>query len=371
MVDKKIVEEFYNLQTCSPKRLEKIKGIIEKSRKIIDKDLDKLKITDITKFLREVNNHEYFTEWTKNDYKKIFKSFIKWNYKTDFLEWMENRNVKDGFKCVSKKKAFNKQKINKDTLLKPEELEKLLRTAKSLKWKALLTLMYESAFRPCELANLRWEDLNFQDSKNICSVRTLSPKTKETRTIPVQDCIVHLKRWRDEYEFPNRTQKDWVFPNPTIREEHLSERGIGVMIARICEKGKLRRLFPYIFRHSRIYFIQKKLGARVASKYAGHSLETSEIYDHLDSDDVEEAMLEKVYVTEELSPEKKHKLELELEETRKEIIEMKKQREIDREETRKLSEMSMEIIAKSDMRKKLKPNQIKELLKPFKVEKKV
>jgi len=308
----KELKDFYELQTCSEARLNKIKNIIKKSKKIIRKDLTKLTITDITKFLKHINNSDY-RQWTKNDYKKIFKSFIKWYYKKDYLEWNENKNFRDGFKGVCKNKAFNKEKINKNTLITPKELEKLLRTANNLKWKALLTLLYESALRPCELVNLRWKDLNFRDSESLCSITTLSPKTKEQRTIPVKDCIVHLKRWREEYSYPDITNNDYVFPAQHIREKHLSEAGIGVMMKRLCKKANIRPLFPYMFRHSRIYFIQKRLGARIASKYAGHSLETSEIYNHLDSDDVEEAMLEKVYVTEEVSEEQKDKYEKRIE----------------------------------------------------------
>jgi len=300
-----IVKEFIKLQTCSEKRIEKIKTIIRKAKDYSKKNLSELSKTDVATYLRNINNSK-LTQWTKNDYKKIFKAFLKSQYKHEFPEWIEDLKIREGFKCVSQKKAFNREKINKNTLIKPEELEQLLRGAKSLKWKALLTLLYESAFRPCELVRLKWSDLTFKDSQNICSVRTVSPKTKETRELPVQDCIIHLKRWREEYQFPNRTEKDFVFPNPDIREKHISEAGLGTMIKRICKRAEIRALFPYMFRHSRIYFVQKRLGARIASKYAGHSLETSEIYDHLDSDDVEEAMLEKVYTTKELTPEDKN-----------------------------------------------------------------
>lgn len=322
MTQKQVLKEFYDLQTCSPKRLDKIKNILEKSGELIGKDLTALKLTDVTKFLREVNNSS-FSEWTKNDYKKIFKSFLKWHYKKDFLEWSENKQFQEGFKGVSKLKAMNRDKINKNTLIKPEELEKLLRSAKNLKWKALLTLFYESAFRPCEIVNLKWKDLKFDDSRNLCSLRTTSPKTRETREIPIRDCIVHLKRWREEFEFPNRTEQDFVFPNPTDRNSHLSEAGIGIILKRLCRKAGIRDIFPYLFRHTRIYEIQKKLGSRIASKFAGHSLETSEIYNHLDSDDVEQAMLEKVYVTEELTPEKRNELELMIEQVKKENAKLK------------------------------------------------
>lgn len=306
-----ILNEYYSLQTCSEVRLKKIKNIISKSREIINKDFTKLKLVDITSYLRYINNSNY-SSWTKNDYKKIFKSFLKWYYKKDFLEWSENRNFKDGFKCLSKKRAFNKKKINKNTLITSEELEKMLRTAKTLKWKALLTLLYESAFRPCEIRLLKWSDLKFDDSRGICLVTTLSPKTKETRTVPVKDCIVHLKRWREEFQFVNQHDNDFVFPSQHQRDKPLGEGSINTLIKRLSKEGGLRNIYPYIFRHSRIYFIQKRLGSRIASKYAGHSLETSEIYNHLDCDDVEEAMMEKIYTTEEITEEQKNHLENEI-----------------------------------------------------------
>lgn len=323
MTEREVLREFYNLQTCSPRRQQKIKLFINKAREIIKKDLTKLKLTDITLLLRELNQSDYAL-WTKNDFKKIFKSFLKWKYKKEFLEWNDDKNFREGFKGVSKSKAINRRKINKNTLIKPEELEILLRASKSLKWKALLTLLYESAFRPCEIVNLRWSDLNFDDARNICSVKTTSPKTKNFREIPVQDCIVHLKRWREEFEFPNRTDIDFVFPNDKNREKHLSENSIPILLKRLCRRAGIRSIYPYLFRHSRIYFIQKKLGSRISSKYAGHSLETSEIYDHLDCDDVEEAMLENVYTTKELNPQQKQDYEKKLKELKNQILEIQK-----------------------------------------------
>ncbi len=312
MSNKSVIEDYLSLQTCSKNRLNKMKVILINASKTINKDLTKLKLIDITLYLRELNNSDY-KQWTKNDYKKIFKSFLRWYYKKDFFEWSENKNFKDGFKGVNKLKAFNKEKINKNTLLTQEELEKLLRESKSLKWKALLTLLYESAFRPCEIAQLKWKDLKFDDSRNLCSISTISPKTKERRTIPVRHCIVHLKRWREEFQFPNVKDEDYVFPSQYKRANHISSQSITTLVKRISKKAGLRNIFPYMFRHTRIYEIQKKLGSRISSKFAGHSIETSEIYNHLDSDDVEEAMLEKVYVTEELTENEENELKKEIE----------------------------------------------------------
>ena len=312
--EKKALQDFYTfcLSSCSEKRLKKIKNVITKARKVIKKDLTKLKVDDVVKYLAFINQSDY-KPYTKNDFKKIFKRFLKWYYKD--LEMIEGERVKLGFKGVSKKRAFNKEKINKNTLLKPKELGKLLRSAKSLKWKALISLMYESAFRPCEIRNLKWKDCNFDDGLGICKLWTCSPKTKDSREVPVKDCVVHLKRWMAEYQFLDRTQKDFVFPSQFNRDKPLSQGSITEMLKRICRNAKIRELFPYMLRHTRIYEIQKRLGEKISAKFAGHSVETSEIYNHLDSDDVTEAMLQKVYVTEELTEEEK----VELKELKKEF----------------------------------------------------
>jgi len=310
------LEKFYQfcLTTCSPRRLNKIKNIMIKSREIIGKDLTKLTVEDVVKFLSKINQSTY-RAWTKNDYKKIFKRFIKWKYQD--LEMIEGSKVKDGFKGVSSRRAFNKEKINSNTLVKPEELEKLMRACKSLKWKALVSFMYESGFRPCEVRMLKWKDIVFDDSNNIARVFTISPKTNDDRKIPIRDCVVHLKRWKEEYQFSNRTDNDFVFPSQHLRDKPMGDGVITEMFKRLCKTAKLRNIYPYLFRHTRIYEIQKRLPEKIASKFAGHSIETSEIYNHLADDDVEESMLKEIYVTEEINPHDKDKMKKDFERMKK------------------------------------------------------
>ncbi len=317
--ENKAIEDYYTfcLSTCGEKRLKKIKAIMENCRRIIDKDLTKLKVGDVVKFLSYINQSDYKL-YTKNDYKKLFKRYLKWYYKD--LDMIEGSKVKGGFRCVSSLRAFNKEKVNKNTLIKPEELEKLIRGANSMKWKALISLMFESGFRPCEISNLRWKNIKFDDSLGLCRVWTLSPKTKNSREVPVKDCIVHLKRWKAEYQFPNISDSDFVFPAQHHRDRIMGDGVITEMFKRICRKAEIRHINPYMLRHSRIYEIQKKLPEKLASKFAGHSIETSEIYNHIDSDDVEESMLKHIYLTEELTPEQKNKYDKKIAEIEEKMV---------------------------------------------------
>ncbi len=312
MSEKKRLEEFYTfcLTTCSERRLKKIQGIINHSKRIVGKDLTKLKVKDVVNFLAHINQSK-LTDWTRNDYKKIFKRYLKWQYKD--LELIEGAEVKQGFRGVSKKRAFNKEKINRNTLVKPRELEKIIRAAKSLKWKALISFLYESAFRPCEVRALKWKDLKFDENRGICRAWILSPKTQDSREVPVKDCVVHLKRWKAEYQFENRKDSDYVFPSQHKAEKQMGEEVITKMLKRICADAKIRNINAYLFRHSRIYEIQKRLPEKIAAKFGGHSLETSEIYNHMGDEDVEESMLGTIYTTKELSNEEKTALEKKVE----------------------------------------------------------
>lgn len=86
------------------------------------------------------------------------------------------------------------------------------------------------------------------------------------------------------------------------------------MFRQLCLKAKIRNIFPYMLRHSRIYEIQQKLPEKIAAKFGGHSIETSEIYNHIGDKDIEKSMLENIYVTKEISPEQKNKYDKQIKE---------------------------------------------------------
>lgn len=349
----KNLEGFYTycLTTCGQKRLNKIKTTLRNCESIIGKKITNLEKKDVVNFLAKINQSDFKT-WTKNDYKKIFKRFLKWYYE-DF-DLIESEEVKRGFRGVSGIKARNKEKLNETNLIQPHELELLIRTAKNLKWKALVSLLYESAFRPCEIANLKWKDITFDDSNNLARIFTISPKTKEDRKIPVKDCVVHLKRWLEEYQYPNRRQEDYVFPSQQDRNKPLAEGTITQMFKRISESAKIRKIYPYLLRHSRLHELQRKLPEKVVAKFGGHSIETSELYNHLGDDDVEKSMLEQVYVTKELTSEEKNKYEIEITKVNNRLDNALKERTLEREKLKKLQEeisQVRELLSKSIVKK--------------------
>lgn len=321
--EKEILDSYLVLcrATVSKDREEKVKIFLLQARDIIGKPLHKFTREDVIGFLAVLNRSSR-KDWTRNDIKKIFKKFLKWQFND--LEMVEGEGVKQAFKTVSMKKAVNKQKLNPHTMVTPEELEKLIRGANhSLKWTAIVALLYEGALRPCELRALKWGDLHFHnedDPENrYLEISVNSPKTGEHRDVFVKDCIIHIQRWREEFQFPGRNDNDFVFTSQFHRDKPLGEGVISEMFQRLCTRAGLRRINPYLLRHSRLTHMKDAgVSLETRSAYAGHSPEIDAvIYTHTSKAGIKKSIFAEVYPTEELTPEKKSKLDQLEEENRK------------------------------------------------------
>ncbi|MFH1802801.1 MAG: tyrosine-type recombinase/integrase [archaeon] len=286
---------------------------------IMEKPLNKLTPQEVIKFASLVNLDETRETNTKNAIKVTVKRFIKWFYDSDFemLKTLDKLNQK--FVLV------NEKRINKGVLLTEKEIEKLLRTADSLKLKAQIITLYESACRPQELRTARWGALDW-DRKTISFYAN---KTKKARTIPLDESIIHLKRWRQEFMFSDVTDNDYIFPSPRDRSKPIGRFEFTYWIRSLGKKAKINRpVYPYLLRHTRLTELHNKykLQDQVHKKFAGHSPKSdmTGVYVAMDNEDMVQSVISQVYHVEELTPERKHELEEEIEKLRGEMAEMSK-----------------------------------------------
>jgi integrase len=291
--DKKVLGDF--IEYCSISagagKIRTIKATMLQIRDIVGKSYDNWDVEIVRKFLAVLNRSSY-SEWTKNDIKKFLKKFIKWYYKD--LEMIED------IKQVSMMKAFNHEKINESTLVKPEELKILLKATDSLKWRAIITLLAESGCRPQELRVLRWKDIRFTDDG--ADITLFSEKKREARTIPIRDCVVHLKRWKQEYIKEDIKPDYYVFPY-NDPEKQMCGDILNRHFNRACSKAGIRNINPYMFRHTKLTFMYNKLPEQVVKKYAGHSKSSkmTEIYSHISNKDVRDIVLKEIYDIKEIT----------------------------------------------------------------------
>lgn len=300
--DKKVFNDFldYCRITAGESKIRNIRMIMLQIYDVMERPYYSISLSDLRKFLAVLNQSDKLTE-TQNDIKKTLKRFLKWYYKNWNERFEELRDIRT-------KDGMNHKKLNPSAILKKEEIEKLIRSAESLRYKAMIMLMFESASRPEEILKLRWSDLDL----NKGEVKLHSSKTGSVRVNPIQESIIHLERYKQEYPFSDVKANDFVFPSPNDRNKQVTHSAIYDYLKIIGLRALGKHIYPYLLRHTRLTEIHKLLPTQVACKFAGHSPEMAKRYTHLSNDDVREAMLEKIYHIEELTKEGKDKLEMKL-----------------------------------------------------------
>jgi integrase len=265
----------------------------------------------------------------KNEAIKNLKRFVNWMF--------EDMNLTKNLKTIYLKNGVNSKKINSDTLIKDKEIEALVRACRSLKEKAMITLCIECALRPQELLSLTWSDAKINEEEGIGDLKVYSNKIKETRVIPFKTSIIHLLRWRDEYQFVDRKQDDLIFPNPSDRNKKLCRPYLSDLFRRLCRRAGIRHIFPYLARHSKLTEIYKNCPEQVASAYAGHSANMGAVYTHLNNQDIKEKILERIYNIKEPTIEERKKFEKEMKQMQIKFVEHQKRLvEIEKKESKRL-----------------------------------
>lgn len=321
--NKEILGEFSKICaiTAGEKRVEKIRRMLTQFQDVTELDFDKQTKDSVNSFLVVLNNSNRSIP-TKNEIKGYLKKFLIWKYKN--LEMVENikRTNQD----------FNPEKVNENNLITEEELEKMLRHAINFKEKAFLTLAFESGARPQEIVNLKWSDIKFEE--DYADIKFYSGKTKQVRTFPVKKSREFLWYWKENYSFENRTNNDYVFPSRQDKHKPMTTAGLNRILTRLAEKAGInRKIWSYLFRHSRATRLYEELPTPIVEKLMGHK-DMYKVYAHISSKKAREEMLNKIYKIEELTPQEKEeltKLRSEVKElvTQFELIQKQRNKEIE------------------------------------------
>jgi len=312
--NKKIIQDFlkYCKITAGDSSIVKITNKIVVITDTIQKDLDKLSLEDVREFLALLNKSPKAIA-TKNDIKKVFKRFLKWKYPNWSLKFKELGDIKLNMK-------FADRQITKQDLLTPEDMKLIINSTESLKYKTILLVLQETACRPEELLKITWGDININNPE----IKLYSSKTGETRTIPLNESIKHLERYKQECFSESPRNSDFVFPNQN--NNHITTQALSEYLLKIERKINFKKhLYPYLWRHSILSGMIKKLSPKVYEMYAGHSLETGmKTYAHLDNEDLKKELFSKVYDIKDLTPSEKEQFEIMKEEFQKMKEDIKK-----------------------------------------------
>lgn len=182
-----------------------------------------------------------------------------------------------------------------DTLAE-EEIDKLITTIdlslpEGERNRAIIETLYGCGLRVSELTELKLSDLFFEE--NFIKV---TGKGNKQRLIPISDyTIKYINIYKDHirnHQTIQRGFEDFLFLNR--RGKNLTRVMIFTMTKNLAEKAGIRKtISPHTFRHSfATHLLKNGADLRSIQMMLGHeSITTTEIYTHLDDQDMRNAIL--------------------------------------------------------------------------------
>ena len=265
-------------------RIVKYLDTLERIGLMVDKDFSEVSKKDALELVKRIEMNSRYTDWTKHDYKSIFKRFMRWvRHSDDYPE--EVRWIKTTVKN-------NHHKLPEE-LLTEEEVQQLIKTSEHPRDKALIAALYESGCRIGELLTLRLKHVqpDRYGAKMIVSGKTGMRSVRLIAAAPYLLSWMNLHPLRDDPDSPvwlelrarkGRARKAINYKNASILLKRLAKR-VGIK----------KRVHPHLFRHSRATHLAKHLTEAQMKEHFGwvQASEMAGIYVHLSGRDVDDALL--------------------------------------------------------------------------------
>ena len=246
----------------------------------IKKDFKDLSREDIEKCVASVNTNPEWAEWTKN----TVRSFIKAFYKYRFGEGLYFP------KCVAGIKVGRpKNKLLPTDMLEEEDVQKLIDSAKTLRDKVIIALLYDTGIRIGELMSIRKQDVRLDARPSFVAV---NGKTG-IREVILTFSVPYLAQYLNTYKDIKANELLWNYEAKGEKRPY-QYGAIRMMIRRASEAAKLgKRVWNHLFRHSRATFYANRLTDRQMEKLFGWSSGSRQPanYSHLSTNDVNNAVL--------------------------------------------------------------------------------
>jgi integrase/recombinase XerD len=223
---------------------------------------------------------EEFLLLLRNEYKTSSQE-TNWYCCKAFLVWLGKEELFNGLKPRFKERGMKLP----EELLTREEVELLVKSAKTLRDKALISVLYESGCRIGELVGLLRRHVSFDE---YGAVLIVNGKTGMRRVRLVESAFI-LSEWVDRVP---KTPDTPIWPNEF--GERLHYRSIYKMIKKLMKGCSVNKnIYPHLFRHTRATHLADKLTEaqmKIHFGWSGRS-DVPSVYVHLSGRDVEKAIL--------------------------------------------------------------------------------
>lgn len=184
------------------------------------------------------------------------------------------------------------EKIRSEDLLDAQEVQQIIGKTTNRRDRAMFWTMFEGAFRPGELLNLKVGGVEFKENYVLLSTHGKTGNKRVALVISFKPLLEWLKDHplQDDPHAPL-----WYSFSPKSKTKQVSYGYLREELRRCTTKAKIkRRVWNYLFRHSQLTMLSKKLSDQTLRVYGNWSpgSEMVKKYVHLSGKDAEDAILE-------------------------------------------------------------------------------
>jgi len=203
------------------------------------------------------------------------------------------------------KSRASKSHVKRADLYTSDEIERMMQGSGQTRDKAVIAVLYETAFRAFELLSIKFEDIRAGQDMWWLSVKG---KRAIIREVPIRYSIVSLQAWLDVHP----VGKGHVFVSTKFPYKVLKYRALRSLLIRIQKRTdvRVRRCPVHLFRHTRLTELATKLHEAELRLFAGWEAGSAmpRTYVHLAGEDLD-ASFRRMY---ELAPQpEKEKMKME------------------------------------------------------------
>ncbi len=177
------------------------------------------------------------------------------------------------------------------TVLKKDEVAKLIDNIPDLRDRTMIKLLYETGARPIEIATLTLKQVVFDEYGGYIIVQ--DTKTSEgSRRVRFVAVTPDLKAFLNQHPWKGDPDADLFYSYRKGKNVSITTSGIDTVVRKWSRKILGKVVSPKVFRHSRFTHLSGKLTDRVLKKLGGWKTSRMlEVYSHLSGEDVDAAVL--------------------------------------------------------------------------------
>jgi integrase/recombinase XerD len=245
----------------------------------------------IEQFILEINNSTY-KAWTKHGYKIAIKKIIQFvkcgnvDKETPYPEavsWIKLH--------ISETELEKESRISAEKLLTEKDILNMLRVTRSPRDEAMLSVIFEGAFRPGELLSMTVGSVQFM--KDYCVVTTRG-KTGQKR-MPLVISYGPLLKWLLMHPFRNDTSAPlWCAMDTSHKGHRLTYTRFWKLLKKIQIDSNVKKdIWPYLYRHSQLTRMADKLTDSKLKLFAGWTMDSKMVrkYVHWSGRDLDNSVL--------------------------------------------------------------------------------